>query len=284
MELNAKTQLCGVIGNPVEHSLSPEIHNAAFQALGLNVVYVAFPVDDVAGAMQGVRGLGNIRGLSVTIPHKVSVMAHLDDIETTAKHIGSVNTVVVKDKKLIGYNTDASGALQALQEGSGSLDGKQVVVLGSGGAARAIAFGLAGISDLGGLTILGIDEKEREELVQDIQKKTGRSVEQGPLDDNHLARHLGQAQILVHCTPIGMSPKVEATVVPAKFLHPDLTVMDIVYNPMETRLLQEAQQAGCQVIRGVEMFLAQAVGQFELWTERAAPKEIMRAVLEKKFS
>jgi shikimate dehydrogenase len=191
---------------------------------------------------------------------------------------------VVKANKLIGYNTDASGALQALQDGGGSLTGKHVLLLGSGGAARAIAFSLASLSDLGGLTILGIDEQERSQLVQDLHARTGRSVEQGPVDDEHLGSQISKAQVLIHCTPIGMSPKINATVVPSQLLHRNLTVMDIVYNPLDTRLLKEAKQVGCRVIRGVEMFLAQAVGQFELWTGNPAPKEVMRKVLESKFS
>ena len=136
MSINTKTQLCGLLGNPVEHSLSPAIHNAAFQHLGLNFVYLAFPVEDVEGALRGIKALGNLRGFSVTIPHKISVMPYLDDIEVTARHIGSVNTIVKEDGKLTGYNTDASGALQALQRAGVKTNGQHVLMLGSGGAAR----------------------------------------------------------------------------------------------------------------------------------------------------
>ena len=159
-DINAHTKLCGVIGNPVEHSLSPAIHNAAFQKLGLNYVYLAFPVADVEGAIRGIRALGNLRGFSVTIPHKVAVMPHLDEVEPTAKRIGSVNTIVVENGKLTGYNTDASGALRALQAAGVQLKGQRVLMLGSGGAARAIAFALAANADIAGLTILGVDDKD----------------------------------------------------------------------------------------------------------------------------
>src|SRR5881396_4423806 len=128
MEINAHTQFCGVIGNPVEHSLSPAIHNAAFQKLGLNFVYLAFRVEDIAGAIRGIRALGNVRGFSVTIPHKVAVIPHLDEVETTARHIGSVNTIVVEKGKLTGYNTDATGALRALRDGGVRLDGQRVLM------------------------------------------------------------------------------------------------------------------------------------------------------------
>ncbi len=283
MEIDAHTKLCGVIGNPVAHSLSPAINNAAFQKLGLNYVYLAFPVEDIAAAIGGLRALGNVRGFSVTIPHKVTVMAHLDDIEPTAKHIGSVNTIVVDEGKLTGYNTDASGALRALRDAGAGLDGKQVLLLGSGGAARAIAFALAADTRLARLTILGIDDAERSGLVTDLEAKTSVSVAEGSLSPDRLGAALHEADVLLHCTPIGMHPRTEETVVPKELLHPRLIVMDIVYNPLETRLLREAKAAGCKTIRGLEMFLNQAVGQFELWTGQSAPTDVMRTVLESRF-
>lgn len=284
MEITTKTQLCGLLGNPVDHSLSPAIHNAAFQKLGLNFVYLAFRVENLAGAIQGIRSLGNLRGFSVTIPHKVAVISFLDEVETTAKHIGSVNTIVVEDGKLTGYNTDASGALRALQSAGVSLKGRRVLMLGSGGAARAIAFALAMDKAIAGLTILGIDEKERRGLVTDLKARTPLQVEEGPLNEDWLGRTIKDSHILLHCTPTGMHPNVEESCVPASLLRSHLTVMDIVYNPLETKLLREAKQAGCLTIRGLEMFLNQAIGQFELWTGQAAPADVMRAVLESRFS
>lgn len=284
IEINAQTKLCGLLGNPVDHSLSPAIHNAAFQKLGLNFVYMAFRVENLAGAIQGIRSLGNMRGFSVTIPHKVAVIPFLDEVETTAKHIGSVNTIVVEDGKLTGYNTDASGALRALQSAGVSLKGRRVLMLGSGGAARAIAFALAMDKAIAGLTILGVDEKERRGLITDLKARTPLHVEEGPLSEDWLGRTIKDSHILLHCTPIGMHPKVEESCVPASLLRPHLTVMDIVYNPLETKFLREANQAGCLTVRGLEMFLNQAIGQFELWTGQAAPADIMRAVLESRFS
>jgi shikimate dehydrogenase len=283
MEINAHTKWCGVIGNPVEHSLSPSIHNAAFRECGLNYVYLAFRVERIDDAIRGIRALGNAGGFSVTIPHKVSVMAHLDEVDGTAHHIGAVNTIVLRDGKLTGYNTDASGALRALQEAGTELKDRHVLLLGSGGAARAIAFGLAARTELQRLTILGIDEEERRRLVQDLTA-TGVKVQGGQLDEPHLRDVLPDTQVLIHCTPVGMSPKVEHTCVPAALLHPALTVMDIVYNPRETMLLREAKAAGCRIIPGLDMFLNQAVEQFELWTGRKAPAAVMRQVLESKFA
>ena len=287
MQINAQTKLCGLLGNPVEHSLSPAIHNAAFEKLGLNFVYLAFRVEDIAGAIRGIRALGNVRGFSVTIPHKVAVIPHLDEVETTARHIGSVNTIVVEKGKLTGYNTDATGALRALRDGGVRLEGERVLMLGSGGAARAIAFALAADparTGIAGLTILGIDEPERRGLVRDLCARTRLPVEDSSISEEALRRGIRDSVILIHCTPQGMHPKVEETCVPAALLSPHLTVMDIVYNPLETRLLREAKAAGCRTIRGLEMFLHQAVAQFELWTQLAAPADVMRAVLESRFS
>lgn len=283
MEIDAHTGFCGVIGNPVEHSLSPAIHNAAFQQLRLNLVYLAFRVETIGEAIRGLRALGGFRGASVTIPHKVSSIPFLDEVDPTARHIGAINTIVAKQGTLIGYNTDATGALRALRGGVGPLAGKRIVMVGSGGAARAIAFALAGEPGLVGLTLLGVDANERTLLTADLRSKTSLSVEEAHLNDAVLAKTLPASQILVHCTPIGMSPKIEGTCVPASALHPGLAVMDIVYNPRETQLLKDARQAGCVTIPGLEMFLHQAAAQFELWTNHTAPADVMRAVLESRF-
>ncbi len=283
MDINTHTQLCGLLGNPVDHSLSPAIHNAAFQTLGLDFVYLAFRVEDLDGAIRGIRSLGNLRGFSVTIPHKVAILPYLDEVEPTAKHIGSINTIVVNNGKLQGYNTDASGAMRALRDADVPLKGQRILMLGSGGAARAIAFALAAGTGPAGLTILGVDDAERRGLAQDLRSRTSLHVEEGTLSENSLRRAIEEAHILLHCTPLGMHPKVEETCVPVPLLRPHLTVMDIVYNPLETRLLREARQVGCRTIRGIEMFLNQAVAQFELWTGQSAPADVMRGVLESRF-
>ena len=279
--IDAKTHLCAIIGNPVEHSLSPAIHNAAFQHLGLNFVYVALKVEDLEGAMRGIRALTGIRGISVTIPHKIAVLPYLDEIETTARNIGAVNTIVSDSGKLTGFNTDASGGLTALRQGGAPVDGGRVLILGSGGAARAIAFALCIEAKVAALTILAIIDQERDALIRDLREKTGAAVTGDQLTPQSLGRAIPNAQVLIHCTPVGMSPNVGETCVPDSLLAPPLTVMDIVYNPLETRLLKDARRAGCRTIRGLEMFLQQAVGQFELWTRQPAPVEVMRAVLGK---
>ncbi len=284
MPITAQTQLCGLLGNPVDHSLSPAIHNAAFEKLGLNFAYLAFPVEDLENAIRGIRALGHIRGFSVTIPHKVSIIPLLDSVETTAKHIGSVNTIIKDRGLLVGSNTDASGALQALRQGGVDLAGQRVVMLGSGGAARAIAFGLCVEGNIGHLTLLGIDDKERTTLATDLRVKTKIAITDHSVNASTLGPALDDAQLFIHCTPIGMHPKIEHSCVPKELLHSGLTVMDIVYNPLNTQLLQDAQAAGCRTIQGIEMFLHQAVAQFELWTGESAPVETMRDILTSHFS
>lgn len=283
MNIDARTQFCGVIGNPVGHSLSPAIHNAAFRKLGLNFVYLAWQVETIGDAVKGLRALGNFRGASVTIPHKVAAMPFLDHVEMTAQRIGAINTIVAEKGKLTGYNTDATGALRALQEGGAELKGRRIVILGSGGAARAIAFALAVESGADKLMLLGIDDPERTRLAQDISTHAAVTVEDFHLDEATLRRVLPEAHVLIHCTPVGMAPKVDSTCVPASLLHADLSVMEIVYNPLETRLLKDAKRAGCRTIPGLEMFLNQAVAQFEIWTNQPAPVDVMRAVLESNF-
>ena len=284
MEINAHTQLCCVIGNPVEHSLSPAIHNAAFQKLGLNFVYLAFQVQAIGDAVKGLRALGNFRVASVTIPHKMAAVPFLDMVEPTARHIGAINTIVATGGTLTGYNTDATGALRALREGAVALRERHVIMLGSGGAARAIAFALGTEAGINRLTILGIDVRERIALARDLQSNTEMTVQELPLDEEALRKVLPDAHVLIHCTPMGMWPNVHETSVPAALLHPGLTVMDIVYNPRDTKLLKDAKAAGCRTIPGLEMFVHQAAAQFELWTNQAAPADVMRAVLESRFS
>ena len=283
MDINTATQFCGVIGNPIEHSLSPAIHNAAFQKLALNFVYLAWKVDRIGDAVRGLRALGNFRGASVTIPHKVAVLPFLDEVDTTARHIGAVNTIVAEEGQLLGMNTDATGALRALREGNAPLKGASVVIVGSGGAARAIAFALAAEAEVRRLHLMGIEVDERRNLATDLRDKTGVSVEEEDLDDGGLKNVLPEARVLIHCTPVGMAPKTGRSCIPAKFLHRELIVMDVVYNPRETQLLIEARTAGCRTISGLEMFLYQAVAQFERWTGQSAPIQVMRAVLESRF-
>jgi len=277
--LSPRTRLCALIGNPVEHSLSPAIHNRAFEELGLDFVYLAFRVEDVGAALAGMRALENFRGMSVTIPHKVTVIKHLDEVTEVDRQIGSVNTVVNENGRLLGFGSDGPGARQALLHSGATLVGETVVILGSGGAARAIAFDLAHQATPSSMVILGVLPEEVRNLVSDLARKTGVNVSGDLINEKSLDQNLAEAKVLIHATPVGMHPKVDQSVVPSEYLHAELSVMDIVYNPLQTKLLRDAEKKGLRTISGVEMFVNQAVVQFEAWTGKEAPREIMRQVV-----
>jgi shikimate dehydrogenase len=255
-----------VFGNPVGHSLSPIMHTAAFAATAFNGVYVAVPVQDIRPAVAGLRALG-FRGASITIPHKESVMACLDEVEDTARRIRAVNTIVNADGRLQGYNTDLSGAIRALKDKT-PLTGRAVAILGAGGAARAVAFGIQ--AEGGRVTIFNRAAGRGKKLADELQ------AEFRPLSEFKANPY----EILVNTTPVGMAPRADDTPVPVEKLSPGLVVMDIVYNPLKTRLLREAACAGCTTIDGLSMFVHQGARQFELWTGMKAPVDIMRMAVE----
>jgi shikimate dehydrogenase len=265
--INADTKICCLIGDPVAHSLSPLIHNAGYQALGINYTYVSFRVRDIKQAIEGMRGLG-IRGASVTIPHKTTVLKYLDRLDPLAEKIGAVNTIVNDDGVLTGYNTDGVGALQALEEVT-TLSGKKVVIIGSGGAASAIAFGLKakGVK----LVVLNRTQAKAGNLAKKVKASGFGSL-------NRLSE-IASADILINATPLGMWPKTGQSIILKGLLHDGLTVFDIVYNPKETRLLIEARDRGCNIVYGYKMFLYQAARQFELFTGLKAPLPAMESAL-----
>ena len=271
MTIDGKTKVYGIIGNPVSHSMSPLMHNAAFRALGENRVYIPLPVTDLAQGLVGLRGLG-ICGASVTIPHKEAVMKLLDVIDPVAERIGAVNTINVvhtcDGQELHGSNTDWLGANRALTECM-DLAGRQAVVLGAGGSARAIGFGL--IEAGAGVVLVSRTESRGRALAEDL------GCAWHGLD--RLAEISGD--ILVNATSVGMQPETERTLASREILGGYKVVMDIVYAPLRTRLLEEAEAAGCRVVNGLEMLLYQGVAQFELWTGRAAPVDVMRQTLLK---
>ena len=269
MKPDASTLLYGIFGHPVAHSLSPAMHNAAFDALGLNAAYLAFDVTDLAGAVQGVRALG-IKGLSVTIPHKVAIMDYLDEVEGVASRIGAVNTVVNHAGRLKGMNTDWLGAVNAIEEKT-SLAGKRVVVLGAGGSARAVA---AGVVHRRALLHIANRTAEKARAVAELFGCTWSGLEE--TDELY-------GDILINTTSVGMEPDTGKMPVASEVLGRFSVVMDIVYAPLETRLLREAAAAGLVTINGLRMLLLQAVAQFEIWTGRDAPLDVMEKVLYSRF-
>jgi shikimate dehydrogenase len=269
MVINGETVLYGIVGNPVTHSLSPAMQNAALAERNINGVYLPFSALDIEAAITGIRGLG-VQGVSVTIPYKESVMAYLDMIDPVAQRIGAVNTIILQEddngKSLIGLNTDWLGAIRALEEEI-VLDGAEAVLLGAGGSARAIGFGLL---ERGVRFVLCSRTESRGKGLADELGCPWVSL----ADWQQLS-----GKILINATSVGMQPNIAVSPVPARILSHFQVVMDIVYAPLRTRLLQEAESAGCKTINGLEMLLYQGVAQFEQWTGRAAPVEVMRRAL-----
>ncbi|APV43545.1 shikimate dehydrogenase [Dehalogenimonas formicexedens] len=267
--INTDTKMVALIGNPVAHSVSPAMQNASFQALDLDFVYLSFQVPPaaLAEAVNVIRGLG-FRGANITIPHKTAVMPFLDEIDPAAKRIGAVNTVVNTQGKLTGYNTDAPGFLAALRQGGFEPKGQKAVVLGAGGAARAVVFALR---DAGAtVTILN---RTHESAVNLARESGALSFE---LSESGLKSAMKGSSLVVNTTSLGMTPDVGSTPLLASFLKQGLFVFDTVYRPRQTRLLQEAEAAGCKIMGGLEMLLEQGALAFELWTGQPAPRDVMR--------
>ena len=221
----------------------------------------------------------NFRGMTVTIPHKIEAMQHLDEIAEVDRSIGSINTVINAQGKLVGLGTDGPGALKAIVDAEVEIEGKNILMLGAGGASRAIAFTLARNAQLGKLSILDIDENMLQELTADLKTGTDASIQSKLLTESSLVAEMESADIIIHCTPIGMHPNEDASLIPAKLFSPEQVVFDIVYTPLETKLLTEAKSRGLKVISGVDMFINQAVLQFEHFTGVDAPVEVMRRVV-----
>lgn len=262
------TRLVFLIGDPVTHSVSPMMQNAAFRERRLDYIYQTLSVstENLATAVAGLREL-KVRGANVTIPHKTAVMAFLDTLDAPARRIGAVNTIVNDNGRLTGYNTDAVGFLAALRAGRFEPEGKKATVLGAGGAARAIVFAL---KDAGAaVNIVNRTFSTAAELAATTGATAFRATEEGYL------RALEGATLVVNATSVGLCPNDSASPISPSLLKPGMTVFDTIYRPRQTRLLREAQAAGCDVIGGLEMLVAQGALSFELWTGEPAPREVM---------
>jgi shikimate dehydrogenase len=254
--------LYAVIGNPVSHSLSPVMHNSAFSAIGFNGMYFPLELDDIQLAMSGLKSL-NIKGASITIPHKTAVIDFLDNLDDGAARIKAVNTIVNIDGRLVGYNTDCTGAMRALS-GKTEINDKDVAIIGAGGAARAIGFGIK--NEGGRITILNRSTQKGEQLSKELDAGFVPLSEVKKLN----------CEILINTTAVGMTPHVDEMCLPKAVLEKGMVVMDIVYTPLKTKLLQEAEKRGCPCIDGLSMFVYQGAEQFTLWTGQKAPVDIMR--------
>ncbi len=271
IEIDGNTRICGLIGNPVAHSMSPFIHNAAFEKLGLNYKYFCFKVENnnLRQAIMSMRAI-DIKGMNVTVPYKQQVIPFLDELDEVAKKIGAVNTIVNNRKKLKGFNTDYIGLIKAIEEHT-TIKGKKIVLLGAGGAARGIAFGI--IEKKGSLIILNRTVAKAKELAKEF------GCEYGGLE----LMDKEKADLLINSTSVGMHPKENETIAKKSQLKNFKIVLDAVYNPIETKLLKLARDAGCKTISGLNMLVYQGAASFELWTGKKPDTKLMKKIAIKKL-
>ena len=265
--IDGHTKLVCLIGNPARHSLSPLIHNTGYKTLGLNCRYMAFEIEELEKTVDGLKEM-DVAGFNVTMPFKQSIIKQLDKINEHAKKIHAVNTVVNRNGKFVGYNTDGVGAVNALKKVT-KIKGREVLLFGAGGAGRAIAFALQ--KEKAKITISEKTASKGKALAKEVKGKfvpLSNAIKTNP-------------DIIINATPAGMKPNINSSVIPKEFLRKQMVVFDIVYNPLETKLLKDAKAKGCKTINGVEMLLEQAYKSFEIFTGKKAPRnEIRKAVLK----
>ena len=276
--IDSKTKLLGLIGHPVEHSLSPIMHNEALRDKNLNYVYLAFDVlpENLKYVVDGVKSLGTVGGFNITIPHKVEIMKYLDEIDKEAELIGAVNTVKIEKDRAIGYNTDGLGARMSLEEEIGKVEDKNILIIGAGGAARAVAFELAKNNHL---TIINRTVEKAELLAKEISEKLNKHIYY-----NNLNIDIGDFDIIIHTTPIGMYPNVNVQpIIDTNKIEENMVVMDLIYNPEETVLLREAKKQGAKTINGLGMLVYQGAISFEIWTGVKPNIDVMKKAICNSF-
>ncbi|MDP2166860.1 MAG: shikimate dehydrogenase [Thermodesulfovibrionales bacterium] len=269
MEISGKTRVVALLGWPVGHSLSPRMHNAAFERMGLDYCYVTFPVrpELLGDAVKAVRAL-DLAGVNVTVPHKENVMPYLDRVDEEASFIGAVNTVVNKNGKLTGFNTDGRGFMRSLEEKAIEVKGKNILIIGTGGAARAISYYLC--QEASKVFLFDIDTGKAEKLVRDLLS-VGMTV--------YVPQSLDIAKgmdIIINATPLGLKES-DSLPIDINLIYPPLIVVDLIYK--ETPLLREAKKKGCKTLNGMGMLLWQGVFAFELWTGEMPPVDVMQKAL-----
>ena len=279
------TQLTGLLGSPVKHSISPMMHNTGFQALGLDFVYLCFDVNEetLEDAVKGLRTL-HVKGFNLTMPNKNKILEYLDELSPAARLIGAVNTVENREGKLIGHNTDGIGFMRAVREQDIDVAGKCITLMGIGGAATAICT-QAALDGAGRIYVFARMTSKylprMKELIRRLKKETGCEILLCDNEDkDRLKKSLRESVLLVNATSVGMAPDEDGCILPAKdYLHEGLAVGDIVYNPWETRLLRMAKEAGCKGFNGYAMLLYQGAEAFRIWTGREMPVEVVREKL-----
>jgi len=279
--ISGKTSIYGIFGHPVEHTFSPGMHNAAFASMGLDGCYVPFSVSpgSLGKAVKAIIPLG-LRGLNITVPHKVNVIRYLHELTDDARLIGAVNTIEVRDGKLIGHNTDGKGFLRSLREETAFRPkGKTFLMVGSGGAARAVCFNLA-LAGAGKILLHDIDRAKAEKLGRDVRSATVTRVT--VLDVSGLRSYAPTADCIINATPLGLK-EGDPLPLPRDLIGRGQLVCDLVYNPADTLLLRTARSRGAKTLRGIGMLLYQGVIAFEIWTKKNAPVSIMKKALARQI-
>lgn len=278
MKIDGHTRVAGIFGDPIGHTLSPAMHNAAFKAIGLNAVYIPFHVKaDSKGALKAaVEAVAamNMLGVNVTIPHKERVFKFLDEADEHAIDIGAVNTIVNRDGRLFGYNTDGAGYLLSLRKETGFRPaGKRVVIIGAGGAARSILYSILGLQPAS-VVLANRTVKRADSLANEFARKFSVPVETAALEPAVMEKALSSADLVVNTTSIGMMGKGELAL-PIEALPSKAVVSDIVYRPLKTGLIKDAEKRGLKVHTGLGMLVRQGAIGFELWTGKKAPVSVM---------
>lgn len=273
--VSAHTKVFCVIGYPIEHSMSPIMHNAAIRELNLSYIYLAFNIypSNLKLAVNGIKAF-DIKGINVTIPFKQEIMIYLDEIDPVAQKIGAVNTIKNDEGYLNGKNTDAEGAMKAIFDAGYTVSGNNILLLGAGGAARALTYTIA--ENANRMVIANRDKKRAGKLANEIKKYFGINIEGKENSNRVLKEESKKADILINATPIGMYPNINKSPIPAEFLHKDLLVFDIVYNPIKTKLIKEATEKGCNTLGGLDLLVNQGALAFEWWTNRKPNIELMK--------
>ena len=273
--IGASTKVLCVIGHPIEHSMSPIMHNAALKELSLDYIYLAFdvPPNALEKAILGFKK-SNMKGINVTIPHKEAIIHYLDELDPLSKQIGAVNTVKNEGGVLLGRNTDALGAKQALLDAGFKIEGKKALIMGAGGAARAISFGLT--EKIDEIFISNRTEERAIKLAKELQDKTKIKATGKDTSKKTLRTLTNSVDILINTTPIGMYPKIDVSPISKDLLNENLFVFDIIYNPLQTRLLKDAKEIGSKTLNGLDMFINQGALAFEWWTGKKPNVELMK--------
>lgn len=285
--ITGHTRLTALLGSPVAHSISPLMHNEAFQLLNLDYTYLCFDVNEetLPAAVEGLKACG-IRGFNLTMPNKNQIVKLLDELSPAARLIGAVNTVVNDKGHLVGYNTDGVGYMQAVRDAGYDITGKTITIMGAGGAATAIC-AQAALDDVEKIHIFARETsrfwERTQKLVENINSTLPcKAVLHKNKDTGALARAISESALLLNATSVGMAPDTNNTIIQDTSLyHPDLIVSDVIYNPRETRFLREAREAGCRTFNGMYMLLYQGAEAFRLWTGKEMP---IKEIKEKYFS